>query len=213
MGIFSTFLGHKPDSGSQLADLCFSVRNSVNFLDFYVGDCNETAEALRRLEFSRDIIMIFVGSSIVETQVKSQSRALQICDSMRRRYLDLVSPPPTSQIGDCLIREDELESVAQRVAPGTPIQKLLSSSMPTVELMMIVCDIRSSQFRRDFLEGALMTQQQGGFMLWLPAAKSFLSQIRGISAESIAFDDANRLCVAIQMPFGMISTKAQGILQ
>ena len=209
MGILSSIFGRTTDSGKQLAEICFEVREKMRFLDDYAASSKEDKNALNRLEFSKDIIMMFIGASVVEMHVKSQSQALQINDALRRRYLELIRLPAMSEIGSCLICEEELEAVARRVAPGTPIQKLKNGSLATAELIMLVGDIRSPQFRRDLMEGALLTQQRGGFLLWLPAAKTFLSQIRGVSTQSISFDDANHLCIAIQMPFSIISSSSQ----
>jgi hypothetical protein len=78
---------------------------------------------------------------------------------------------------------------------------------------MVVGDIRLPQFWRDFQEGCRLTREQGGFLLWMPAAKSFLAQIRGVSTESISFDDANHLCIAIQWHFSMINLNAKGLFQ
>ena len=213
MGILKSLFGRNTNAGQQLAELCFTVREQMNFLDDYIASGKETGDALQRLEFSKDVIMMFIGASIVEMYVKSAPKALQINDDFRRIYLALLSLPPSSRIGNCLVRDDEIKLVAERVAPGTPIQKLRSGSMSTADLMMVVGNIRSPQFRRDLLEGALLTQQRGGFLLWLPAAKSFLSQIRGVSVDAVSFDDANHLCIAIHMPFGMISSRAQEFLQ
>lgn len=213
MGILSSIFGRTANAGEQLAEICSVVRQQGGFLDDYVSSGKETESAFKRLEFSKDIIMLFIGASIVEMHVKSQPKALQINDAFRRRYFGLVNLPAMSEIGSCLVCDEELESVARRIAPGTPIHKLKGGSISTTELMMVVGDIRSPQFRRDFLEGALLTQQRGGFLLWMPAAKSFLAQIRGVSAESISFDDANHLCIAIQMPFSMISINAQDIFR
>lgn len=213
MGLLSSIFGRPANAGDQLAEICAVVRQQKGFLDNYVSTGKETAAALKRLEFSKDIIMVFIGVSIVETAVKSHPKALQINEAFRRRYFELVSLPAMSKIGSCLLCDNEVDEAARRIAPRLPIEEMKGCSVSTTDLMMVVGDIRSPQFRRDFLEGALLTQQQGGFMLWLPAAKSFLSQIRGVPVESISFDDANHLCIAITMAFGMISMKAQEIFQ
>ncbi len=215
MGILSTLFGHRSNGGNQLAELCFSVRNSNDFLEDYVSNCRETEEALTRLKFSREIIMIFIGCECVEHLVQNEHMALQIRDSFRLKYLNLVSPPKRSMIKDCLILENELKSVVERVDPGTHTQNFLGASMLTFELMMVVSDIRTPQFRRDFFEGSMLTTQNpaAGLMLWFPAAKRFLAQIRGVPVESISFNDANRLCISIHMPFTTIFQHAHVIFQ
>ena len=213
MGLLSSIFGRTANAGDQLAEICAVVRQQNGFLDNYVSTGKETAAALKRLEFSKDIIMVFIGVSIVESYVKSHPKALQINDAFRRRYFELVNLPTMSVIGSCLLCDDEVDEAARRIAPGMPIEKMKGCSVSTTDLTMVVGDIRSPQFRRDFLQGALMTQQRGGFLLWMPAAKSFLAQIRGVSAESISFDDANHLCIAIQMPFSMIYHNAQDLFR
>lgn len=214
MGFFSSLFGQTPSVGHQLADVCFTVRQKMGFLQDYASNRPETPAALVRLEFSKDILMLLYAATIVQGRIHNHHLLMQTNEQMRSRYLSLLPVPQTSLVGDCLICEDELESIGACVAPGALLSQVRTARVDTKRLMSLVCDYRAPQFRHDLMTGALKAKQIGhGIGLWLPIARTFLSQIRGVPHDSIPFDDASYLSVAAEIPFTVISEMAPSSLQ
>lgn len=185
----------------------------MGFLDDYINSGRETPEAINRLKFTKDVIINLVGAEIVYMHIRSRQHAVETSDAFRDQYLELVTVPPMSEIGRCLVLVDELEAVAQIIAPGTPVSKLKNGSISTKDLIRVVGNVRSPRFRKDFLAGAHLVSEKGGFFLWFPAAQSFLSQIRGVPAASISFDDTNHFAIAIQMSFFPVMNEAPALFR
>lgn len=200
MGILSNVLGLLRNPGPKLARICFRVRQNNRFLDDYMCKSSDDADALKRLELTKDVIMMFVGASIIYTRVddpQDPQKAVHIFNEFRQHYLDCIELPAQSKVGSCVVLENELRSVGEIIAPHLSVSDIKNFTHSTKGLLWILFDVRIARFFEDYSEGARLVREKGGFLLWLPAAKGFLSQIRGVPPSSISFDDANHLCIAI----------------
>jgi hypothetical protein len=197
----------------QLANLCFKVRCEAfqSFLDDYVAKGFESSDALRRLEFSKDVLVIFLASHALQVRmISNHQRFLQINESVRRHYLTQLPVPPSSLIGDCFICEDEIKAIADFAAPGAPLSQVRTTPASTIGLISFATDYRAAEFREDIIEG-LHRQSTVGSGMWLPAARTFLKRIRGVPRESIPFDHVNHFSITLLLPFMLISETVQKI--
>jgi hypothetical protein len=207
MGFFSSLFSTPTSLGVRLADTCLEVRRDMQFLSSYVESRYESPAALIRLEFSKDVLMLFMAATVVETFIKDPLRRQQINEQMRSRYLSLLPVSPTCLVGDCIACDDEL---GPYVAPDASTSQLRTSIVSTKGLISLVVEYRQEEFRKDIVEGALSGSV---YDLWTSVAKRFLKNIRGVPSWSIPEEDAIHLSAAIGTPFFIISETAKQFLR
>ena len=213
MGLFSSLFGQPPTAGNQLAKCCFLIRQEMQLVDDYTSRHPETPATIKRLHFSKDIIIPHIATLVVNMHILDSKRRIQTNEQTLAHYLRLLPVPPTSIISDCLVCENELEAIGQIASLGTSPSELLESSISTTGLLGFMSNYRSQQFQQDLLEGAILHEKRGGIMLLFPAAQTLLSQVRGVPRHSIAHSDAYDLCIGLQFPFSKMMMEAESFLR
>lgn len=213
MGLFSSFSEQPPTVGNQLAEYCFSIRQEMHLIDDYIFSHTETPATIKRLNFSKDIIIPHIATLVVNMRILDSKRRIQTNDQMLAHYLSLLPISPTSIISDCLVCEDELKAIGQIVSPGITPSELLESSISTIGLLGLMSNYRSKQFQRDLLEGSILNEKKAGIMLLFPVAQTLLSQVRGVPRHSIAYSDALDFCIGLQFPFSKMYIFSEGFLK
>ena len=213
MGLFSLF-AKSPSLAEQVANLCLKVRCEVFelFIGDYIANGFESPTALRRLDFSKDVLMMFLTSAALQARISDHQRFLQFNDVVRSHYLKVLPVPRISLVGDCLVSDDEIEAVTDFVEPGAPVSQIRTTSADTKGLIQFATDFRAAEFREDFIEG-LDRQSKVGSGMWLPTARSLLKRIRGVPPESIPFDHVSHFSFTLHFPFMEISQAIQKIPQ
>jgi hypothetical protein len=213
VGLFSSLFARRtPQQASsrsdRLTDLCIEIRQEMGFLDYYLSNRTEKPADLMRFHFSKDVLMILLSSASVMTSIVDHQEFMQFNERVRSRYLRRLPVPPTSLVGDCLVCEDELEAISRFVAPNASLSQIRTTPVSTIGLISLTVDYRASEFRNDFVDG--FSQSESGFGHFQPAARTFLSRVRGVPADSISFDDIVYLSTAIIMPFHALALEVSG---
>src|SRR6266478_6435237 len=102
MGFLSSLFGSPPNIAHRFADLCLMVRQDGSFLRYYAEQGFESGVEAQRLEFNKDILMLFLADAIFFMRVADRPRVTQLNREMRARYLSLLSVPETSPVGNCI---------------------------------------------------------------------------------------------------------------
>lgn len=204
MGFFSSRAVQSRTASDQIADVLFFVRQEMRFLDEYRAAGREASDALMRLDFSKDVLLLLLSTALVQGAVRDHERNMQINDQVRTRYLKSIPVHATSLICDCLACEDELEAIGSFVSPGASLPEIRTTVVSRIGLISLVTDFRAPEFRADFSAG--VAQQQFGWDLTIPVCRRFLSRIRGVSTEAIDSDDICELAIALILPFEKLMT-------
>ncbi len=210
MGLFSSQSKTHLAGGDKLAEVCFSVREEMNVLGDFAATRVRSGAELLRLQFSRDVLLILMGAAAAQMCIQEHEELMEINERSRSRYLDIVPLPPTSLVGDCVICQDEVESVGRIFSPGSKSPQILSTPVSTKGIISMTVDYRAPEFRSDFYRGLRESKVPSDY--WLPVARRFIYRIRGGSPDEIPFDDVNHFAVALLLPFTAIRGETAALL-
>lgn len=195
MKLFSVFSAKSRSSSldHRIADCYFTIRQRNNFLEGYRSQFFDSGADAKRFEVNKDVIMMLLSSSVLQMCFVDSTQFWKFFNPMRTRYLDLISAPSTSLVGDYIVCADEIAKLASRVTPACPVEEMRRRYIPTSGLLSFMIDFRIFEFWIDHTNG----KKEGGAgnCGTLPIARRHLSRVRNVPAESIPFDHVNYLGV------------------
>jgi hypothetical protein len=210
MGLFSSLFRPTEYATQRLAAHCVFLRDEHQFLQEYANTRVSSSSELTRLQFSKDVLMLILAAQATTLYLRDQRQLVQTVESFRRIYLGLISVPPTSVVGECLVCEDELKAVGSIVAPNAPLSQVRTTLVSTKRFISLVVDCRSSEFNREMIRGCLESASSAAM---LPLGHTCLWRIRGGSKDEISFDDVNHFAVAFTIPYTSICIEAQRLFE
>jgi len=210
MGLFSSMFRSTEYAGQRLADRCRLIRDDHQFLQEYANTRVSSSSELMRLQFSKDVLVLILAAEGITLCLRDDRQLVQTVESLRRNYLGLISVPPTSLVGACLVCDDEIKAIGSIVAPNAPLSQVRMTSVSTMRLISLMMDCRSSEFHTEFVRGSLEATSSAKL---LSLARTCLWRIRGGSRDEISFDDVNHFAVAFSAAYIAIYVTAQKLFE